>query len=44
MNQGKYVFQQLAEFLPRRVFDGMVEITWAIDTLSILLAGTNCYQ
>lgn len=25
MNQGKYVFAQLAEFLPRRVFDGMVE-------------------
>lgn len=25
MNQGKYVFSQLAEFLPRRVFDGMVE-------------------
>jgi hypothetical protein len=25
MNQGKYVFAQLTEFLPRRVFDGMVE-------------------
>jgi hypothetical protein len=25
MNQGKYVFAQLAEFLPERVFDGMVE-------------------
>ena len=25
MNQGKYVFAQLAEFLPKRVFDGMVE-------------------
>jgi len=25
MNQGKYVFAQLAEFLPRRVFDRMVE-------------------
>ena len=26
MNQGKYVFAQLTEFLPRRVFDGMVEM------------------
>ena len=25
MNQGKFVFAQLTEFLPRRVFDGMVE-------------------
>ncbi|MCK9311944.1 MAG: IS4 family transposase [Bacteroidales bacterium] len=25
MNQGKYFFAQLTEFLPRRVFDGMVE-------------------
>lgn len=25
MNYGKYVFAQLTEFLPRRVFDGMVE-------------------
>jgi hypothetical protein len=24
MNQGKYVFAQLTEFLPRRVFDGFV--------------------
>ena len=25
MNQGKYVFSQLTEFLPQRVFDGLVE-------------------
>jgi hypothetical protein len=25
MNQGKYVFSQLSEFLPQRVFDGIVE-------------------
>jgi len=25
MNQGKYVFAQLTEFLPRRVFDGFVQ-------------------
>lgn len=25
MNQGKYVFAQITEFLPRRVFDGIVE-------------------
>lgn len=25
MNQGKYLFSQLSEFLPRRVFDGMIE-------------------
>ena len=25
MNQGKYVFAQLTEFLPRRKFDGIVE-------------------
>ena len=25
MNQGKYVFLQLTEFLPQRVFDGLVE-------------------
>jgi len=25
MNQGKYVFAQLAEFLPQRVFDGIVK-------------------
>lgn len=25
MNQGKYIFAQLTEFLPRRVFDGIVE-------------------
>lgn len=25
MNQGKYVFAQLSEFLPRRVFDGLVQ-------------------
>jgi len=25
MNQGKYVFSQLSEFLPQRVFDGFVE-------------------
>ncbi|MFV0378542.1 MAG: DUF4372 domain-containing protein, partial [Mangrovibacterium sp.] len=24
MNKGKYVFAQLVEFLPRRVFDGIV--------------------
>lgn len=25
MNQGKYVFSQLSEFLPQRVFDGIVQ-------------------
>ena len=25
MNSGKYIFSQLTEFLPRRVFDGIVE-------------------
>ena len=25
MNQGKYVFAQITEFLPRRVFDGIVQ-------------------
>jgi hypothetical protein len=25
MNQGKYVFSQLSEFLPQRVFDGIVK-------------------
>ena len=25
MNQGKYVFSQLIDFLPRRTFDGIVE-------------------
>lgn len=25
MNQGKYVFAQLTEFLPQRVFDGIVK-------------------
>jgi hypothetical protein len=25
MNQGKYVFAQIVEFLPQRIFDGMVE-------------------
>lgn len=25
MNQGKYIFSQLTEFLPRRIFDGIVE-------------------
>jgi hypothetical protein len=25
MNQGKYIFAQLTEFLPRRVFDGIVD-------------------
>lgn len=24
MNQGKYIFAQLTDFLPRRVFDGIV--------------------
>ncbi len=24
MNQGKYVFAQIAEFLPRRIFDRLV--------------------
>ena len=25
MNQGKYIFAQLTDFLPRRVFDRLVE-------------------
>src|SRR5665647_3299164 len=25
MNQGKYIFAQLTDFLPRRVFDGIVD-------------------
>jgi len=25
MNQGKYVFSQLSQFLPQRVFDGIVK-------------------
>jgi hypothetical protein len=25
MNQGKYIFAQLTDFLPRRVFDRIVE-------------------
>ena len=41
MNQGKYVYSQLTDFLPKRVFDWIVENTMEISMLDSLHVGIN---
>ncbi len=38
MNTGKYVFSQLIEFLPKRIFDGIGRVQWGqVDKSDVLL-------
>jgi hypothetical protein len=43
MNHGKYVFSQLVEFLPQRVFDRFVTKYDGNKKVNILLVGINFY-
>jgi len=43
MNKGKYVFAQIVEFLPQRIFDGIVENIQGTRRFIVSHAGTRCY-
>ena len=43
MNQGKYVFAQLTEFFPKRVFDCIVVRYSGINMFDFLVAGIKFY-
>ena len=43
MNTGKYIFAQLIEFLPQRIFDRIVMLFWHFyhDSAAIVIVGVD---